>query len=216
MTTWSSRESRISCRMISHCCRISESARLRTEVLSFACAESLMGELWECYWSLQWKYLPMWVIEYGICVMLIGIVACVWKWGLRKGSRYCAWIMLIDYFYLICCSLVFFRQTAEERSYGFTPFWSYCKMESFVESMMNVALFMPIGLLLCVAVSSMTWKKAMIIGSCLSAGIEIMQFVFKKGFAEFDDVFHNVIGCLIGFGIWKVFQRVRYKSFMTY
>ena len=89
-------------------------------------------------------------------------------------------------------------------------------MESFVESMMNVALFMPIGLLLCVAVSSMTWKKAMIIGSCLSAGIEIMQFVFKKGFAEFDDVFHNVIGCLIGFGIWKVFQRVRYKSFMTY
>ena len=32
--------------------------------------------------------------------------------------------------------------------------------------------------------------------------IEVLQFVFKRGFAEFDDVFHNVVGCAIGFGVY--------------
>ena len=32
--------------------------------------------------------------------------------------------------------------------------------------------------------------------------IEVLQFVFKRGFAEFDDVFHNVVGCVIGFGVY--------------
>ena len=42
------------------------------------------------------------------------------------------------------------------------------------------------------------------IGICLSVGIETLQFVFRKGFSEFDDVMHNTLGCLIGYGMYKV------------
>ncbi len=35
----------------------------------------------------------------------------------------------------------------------------------------------------------------------ISFCIETLQLLFKRGFAEFDDVFHNVLGCLLGYGI---------------
>lgn len=104
-----------------------------------------------------------------------------------------------------------FRQTAETRAFELIPFGSYNKQESFVESMMNLTLFVPIGLLLGMAFRSMSWKKALIIGACLSVGIELMQFVFKKGLAEFDDVMHNTVGCMIGFGIYIVIEIIWIK-----
>ena len=62
----------------------------------------------------------------------------------------------------------------------------------------------------------MKWWKALVIGGGFSLLIEVSQFVFKRGFAEFDDVFHNVLGCAIGFGVyvmvaWLV-MRLRGKS----
>ena len=44
--------------------------------------------------------------------------------------------------------------------------------------------------------------KVLLIGGGFSVLIETLQFVLKRGFAEFDDVFHNVLGCLIGFGVY--------------
>lgn len=38
--------------------------------------------------------------------------------------------------------------------------------------------------------------------------IEMLQFVFKKGYAEFDDVFHNALGCLIGYGVYVGIARL--------
>ena len=41
--------------------------------------------------------------------------------------------------------------------------------------------------------------KVLAIGGGFSLLIEVLQFVLKRGFAEFDDVFHNLLGCAIGF-----------------
>lgn len=30
----------------------------------------------------------------------------------------------------------------------------------------------------------------------------MLQFTFARGFAEFDDLFQNVLGCAIGFGVY--------------
>ena len=42
----------------------------------------------------------------------------------------------------------------------------------------------------------------MLIGGGFSVLIETLQFFLKRGFAEFDDVFHNGLGCMIGFGVY--------------
>ena len=40
----------------------------------------------------------------------------------------------------------------------------------------------------------------------ISATIETLQFFLKRGFAEVDDVMHNMVGCVIGYGVYKLFQ----------
>lgn len=29
-----------------------------------------------------------------------------------------------------------------------------------------------------------------------------LKVVFRKGFSEVDDLMHNIVGCLIGYGLW--------------
>ena len=71
---------------------------------------------------------------------------------------------------------------------------------------MNVVVFIPVGLLLGSAFKQMTWWKALLIGCSISIAIESLQFCFMKGFSEVDDVMHNTVGCLIGFGFYSLIE----------
>ena len=67
---------------------------------------------------------------------------------------------------------------------------------------MNVVVFIPAGVLLGWSFRKITWWKVFLLAASFSILIESLQFVFKRGFAEFDDVFHNVVGCMIGYGVY--------------
>ena len=123
--------------------------------------------------------------------------------------RYSVALLLIEYIFLIFCSTVFFRTTSELRKYDIHPFWSYKAIqdgreELLAENIMNVVVFIPVGLLLGIAFKQMTWWKALLIGCGISVTIESLQFLFKRGFSELDDVMHNTLGCLIGYGIYLI------------
>ncbi len=47
----------------------------------------------------------------------------------------------------------------------------------------------------------MTWRMILAIGVTLSATIELLQLLFRKGLCETDDIIHNVAGCMIGYGV---------------
>ena len=165
------------------------------------------------YWHSLWNDIPIWVYEAGILVLLAGSVICLSTCGIRKGLRYSLGLLLIEYVLLIYCSTVFFRNTGKLQ-YDFMPFWSYRDYFNGVdkgllaENIMNMVVFVPVGLLAGAAFRSMSWKKVMVIGLCLSVGIEVMQFVFRKGFSEVDDVMHNTVGCLIGYGIMTILRII--------
>ena len=65
---------------------------------------------------------------------------------------------------------------------------------------MNVVAFIPVGLLLGYVFDKIKWWQVLLAGVLLSFGIESLQFILKRGFAEFDDVLHNGLGCLAGYG----------------
>ena len=54
--------------------------------------------------------------------------------------------------------------------------------------------FIPIGLLLGISFPDIKWWKVLLIGGAFSLLIETLQFVFKRGFAEFDDVGRDGVG----------------------
>ncbi len=152
----------------------------------------------EIYWGLL-----------GLFVVGLLVLIC-WK-RLNRGSRYGAVLLLAEWVFLVLCAIVFFRETSAERGYNLMPFWSYWDygehsyfMEMFGENILNVLLFVPIGLLAGCGLRGMTFKKVLLLSGGLSIFIELLQFIFKKGFCETDDVIHNVLGCIIGYGLWRV------------
>lgn len=174
----------------------------------------LMKEDFLNYWNLLWSDIPMRIFQTGLVVLLFGMVSSILIFGYKKGGKYSLRLLLIEYVLLIYCSTVFFRWSKGAVEYSFIPFWSYrdyfngVNDKLLVENIMNVVVFVPVGLLIGASYRAMTWKKVIKIGICLSVGIEVLQFVFRKGFSEVDDVMHNSIGCLIGYGIYRLLTRV--------
>ena len=142
--------------------------------------------------------------EVLLSVMCIGIVLLL-AWKERRAGRYIAGLLLVEYSFLLYCSTVIYRKVLPEKQFDLMPFWSYRaimdgKEQYLAENIMNVAVFVPVGLLLGIALRERSLWSALLVGAGLSVGIEALQFVFKKGFTEFDDVMHNTLGCLIGYG----------------
>ena len=79
---------------------------------------------------------------------------------------------------------------------------------------MNTLVFVPVGLLICTQIahrSQKGWLVAMMMGAGISVSIEILQFVMARGFAELDDVMHNTLGCLMGFGLYRLIRSICFK-----
>lgn len=159
-----------------------------------------------------YQNVPSSVYECLAIVFCLGAVILLAFCGMMKGLRYLYSLLLMEYIVLLFCSTVVFRAYSERRGHDFRPFWNY---EAFLEGgekllpeiVMNVAVFVPVGLLLGCSFRRMKWWKVMMMGICVSGSIEVMQFVYKRGFAEVDDVLHNTLGCMIGFGLFSI---VRY------
>ena len=150
-------------------------------------------------------------------LFLIGLLVLIWWKGFRLGLRYCSSLLLTEWTFLILCATIIFRETGAERRCNLIPFWSYWDygehsyfMEMFGENILNVLLFVPIGFLAGCGLQRMTWKKVLILGGGYSVLIELLQFIFKKGFCETDDIIHNVLGCIIGYGLWRAVSYVPY------
>jgi len=120
-------------------------------------------------------------------------------------------ILLVDWVFLVLGTSVIFRESGDDYRIRLLPLISYFEqgensyfMEAAALNILNVALFFPVGLLLGCGYKNMTWRRAMGIGVVLSVSIEILQLIFKRGLCETDDVIHNVAGCMIGYGIYKL------------
>lgn len=155
--------------------------------------------------------IPMAVYWGGLAVFIIGLlVLLAWK-GLKTGGRYASVLLLGEWVALMLCATVIFRTASTERGFRLVPFSSYWDfgphgylLEMVGENILNVVLFVPVGFLLRCGFMGMTWKQALLTGCGLSVAIELLQLVFKKGFCETDDIIHNVVGCLIGYGLCRV------------
>ena len=179
-----------------------------------------MREQFRQYIINLYQDIPQEVYEGLLSVFCLGLVVFVaWK-GLKTGFRYSANLLLVEYVFLIFCSTVIFRSIGAISQYDFHPFWSYKAIQDgrenlLAENIMNVVVFVPVGLLFGIAFKQMTWWKALLIGCCISVAIEALQFFLMRGFSELDDVMHNTLGCLIGFGfmiILRIIFKTRYNN----
>jgi glycopeptide antibiotics resistance protein len=146
-----------------------------------------------------------------------GIVWVCRRYGKLAEIRPAAMVLLSVYVFLVFASTVFSRKVKADYAYEFVPFWSYRRIMAgsrslFWEDVFNVIMLIPVGFLLPAckkngAKSGIGIRGIMLITFLISLTIEMLQLVLKRGLFEFDDMFHNTLGGVIGYGIYVPFRK---------
>lgn len=91
--------------------------------------------------------------------------------------------------------------------YELELFWSYRRGGQLLwENFWNVVLFVPIGMFSSVLVKKKVWLAG-VFGFLLSVGIEVTQLITHRGLFEFDDIFHNTVGAVLGMILFVLVRR---------
>lgn len=144
----------------------------------------------------------------GLAVLLgMGSVFFFWLKGLREVFR-CSMFLMLG-------TSVLFRESGDDFRLNLVPLSSYFDiaensylMETSAINILNAVMFIPVGLLSGLGFREMTWKKVLLAGLALSFSIELLQFILKRGLCETDDLIHNVLGCMVGFAIFRLSSRL--------
>jgi len=126
----------------------------------------------------------------------------------QKWRKKAAMFFLGIYLYFVFSTTVIIRPETSGSHLQSIPFWSYAEVLKDIHSSMkydiieNVLLFLPAG----AAVGYLNRSKQRLLLTTayfcfFSITIELMQYFLRVGLCEFDDVFHNTLGALIGYGI---------------
>lgn len=157
-------------------------------------------------------FLSFWATSLLIAILLI----------IMKGldiRRTVMETLLAECIFIIFCSTVIYRETLPEPHSNFIPFWSYQAIWEgddmcLVEVLLNVILFIPVGFLACGFRRMNRWWKVALLGCVISCSIEGLQLWLQRGLCELDDVFHNTLGAIVGYGSYRWIASVLSRRMM--
>lgn len=123
-------------------------------------------------------------------------------------------ISLVIYMLVLFYVTVWCREPFSERRMILTPLWEYRLALAgswfWVSQIVdNMILFVPMGVLYGQFDPKRKWQKAFLLGMGLSASIECIQYVFKAGLCETDDVLNNTIGMMSGYLFWIICEKIK-------
>lgn len=154
------------------------------------------------------------VIVCALTLLAIVLISVYIKSNSQK-IKYYSIVFLVSYLTLLLLHTIVYRQPKEEAQFEIIPFWSYMKIAEgrtvyLVENLLNIVLFVPLGVFLGSLLGSKSSKRVVVYGSLVSILIEFAQLITHRGLWEFDDVFHNCIGCIIGYALYLIFRKAFY------
>lgn len=123
-------------------------------------------------------------------------------------------LALSVYLVLLIGGTLLNRNIGDEYLIEVIPFWSYHQIFTLKDKplawqiLYNVLVFIPWGILLPEIYKNMRRFRFVVASAAgMSFVIEVVQLVFRLGLFEFDDIFHNTLGAVIGYGLWCVMRR---------
>lgn len=176
-----------------------------------------MIEEYIAYLLLLYQRIPDYVYIGGVAIIVLGVVSVFCLYGISNGWRKVARIVLCVYVIILYCSTVIFRETNEEIKVELQPLKKFTEiMEegdhyANPELIMNVIVFVFLGLLLSMAFDRMKWWCLLMVGIVISLSIETMQLIFQRGTVETDDVILNSLGCLIGIAMVYITKKMTHS-----
>lgn len=113
--------------------------------------------------------------------------------------------------YILCLFYVVTFQDVSWSSHNYIPFKEILRYDFgsplfFKNIFGNLLLFLPYGMIIAKYVKTDKIPIVLLLSFITSLSIEVIQFLIGRVF-DIDDIILNVIGCTIGFIIYKLFKR---------
>lgn len=90
--------------------------------------------------------------------------------------------------------------------------WNAFTLRSWLNPLLNIAMFLPLGLLLPFAAKTFRrWYWTLTAGSGVSILTEAIQYIFRRGQADVDDLLCNTLGAVLGYCLCMLFVSLAEK-----
>lgn len=116
----------------------------------------------------------------------------------RDKKRALGFGALAIYFVLLFYLTVLSREPDKVNVVYLDLFWGYDNPQHFMEKLLNIAIFIPVGLLAGFLFKRHRVLIALLIGLAVSLSIECSQLAWSRGEFDVDDLFNNTLGAGIG------------------
>lgn len=161
------------------------------------------------YMRIDTKWL---LLSYALTILFAVVLT---KIGKKRGLsviRCILTIFLFFYLFTVCLSTIIGRPILAKRIMNLSPFWSWKKMIGgnrywFIMVAENILMLMPIGFFMpFINRSNKYFIKTVGLGFLFSLIIEILQYIFKVGMFEIDDLLNNTFGVFISCSLATLFK----------
>lgn len=140
----------------------------------------------------------------AIDIITVVLVYKFYKKNKLDKCRAIAVVVLVTYITIVLFFTVLGRRTLDYYRFGpgiasyYTDLLSGNTAIDIIELLINIFIFVPIGM-----ISGILFKKlkifwAVAVGLCTSLAIEFLQLLLRNGFVSLTDVIHNTLGTFIG------------------
>lgn len=103
---------------------------------------------------------------------------------------------------------------------AFWEAWNQFTLKVWLNPLLNIAMFVPLGVLLPLAAKPFRrWYWMLAAGAGTSLLIEVLQYIFGRGQADIDDLLCNTLGAMLGYCLYMLFASLagkRWKSAGAY
>lgn len=129
----------------------------------------------------------------------------------RDKKRALGFGALAIYFVLLFYLTVLSREPDKVNVVYLDLFWGYDNPQHFMEKLLNIAIFIPVGLLAGFLFKRHRVLIALLIGLAVSLSIECSQLAWSRGEFDVDDLFNNTLGAGIGGVIAMLIGWLKFK-----
>ena len=154
------------------------------------------------------------VIPIPVLLAIFGVSSLVIVAGLASGrvvnkKKFVLEVLLVEYLLIVICATLVCRHPLRERYLHLWYFSGYADIlngrytDTVRDTIVNLLIFLPVGVLLAGIDPSIKWYKVLLFGFACSLSIEVLQFVFIRGVAQGNDLLHNTVSCLAGWLLAK-------------
>jgi glycopeptide antibiotics resistance protein len=136
--------------------------------------------------------------------------------ALRTGKQETLTLILLAVYLLLLTAVVLFKlpfysPAADERAVNLIPLMGSFDEHGILivwEIVYNILLFVPLGIYLCMLREDWPCRKKVIAIVGLTVTFEVIQFIFALGISDITDVLDNMLGGIIGIGVYTLLMRL--------